>query len=160
MKRCNFATLSLNVDSQSIVLLWFHIICFCRLEDRASQSANSLGSNGALNADLLELNRRSSYSTFQHNESEMLHIQRSDFAYPLWKKPSVHREVEGREENSTEIWYGVHPGHTAADWGKATEECKKNKRLFAHRNNTSANLKTIPEDNKAENAKSGRRTIV
>ncbi|KAI3466232.1 hypothetical protein Pfo_022895 [Paulownia fortunei] len=133
---------------------------FCRLEDRAPQSANGLFSSGALNAELLELNQRSSYSTFQHNESEIHHRRRNNFAYSQWKKPSVHREVERREVDSKELSYGIfRPGHTAEDWGKATEECKKSKRLFAHRNNTSANLKTLPEEDIAEKAKSGSRKI-
>ncbi|KAK6132910.1 hypothetical protein DH2020_033346 [Rehmannia glutinosa] len=128
---------------------------FCRLEDRAPQSANGRFPSGARNADILELNQRSSYGTFQHNESEMYHRQRNNFTYSQWKTPYVHREVKRREEDSMEIRYGL----TAEDWGKATEECKMSKRLYAHRSNTSVNLKTLPEEDIAEKTKPGSRKI-
>ncbi|KAK6154416.1 hypothetical protein DH2020_008664 [Rehmannia glutinosa] len=128
---------------------------FCRLEDRAPQSANGRFPSGARNVDILELNQRSSYGTFQHNESEMYHRQRNNFTYSQWKTPYVHREVKRREEDSMEIRYGL----TAEDWGKATEECKMSKRLYAHRSNTSVNLKTLPEEDIAEKTKPGSRKI-
>ncbi|KAH6835517.1 polymerase gamma 1 [Perilla frutescens var. hirtella] len=138
---------------------------FCRLEDKAL-SAHSVVSNGAINADVLELNQKSSYSTFQQNESKMLYRGRSDFTYS-WKKPSRYKEAEVIEEDGQGIFSGIldtrHTanswGHTAEDWGKATEECRKKKSLFACGNNTSANLKTIPEEDTLETAKYRRKTI-
>lgn len=124
---------------------------FFRVEDRAPKSAKSLISSGALNSNLSQLNHKSSYSTFQQNEGG------SDFGFK-WKQPSFRREVEARGEDSKEILYGIF-GHTAEDWGRATEECKRNKKQFAHRNNMSANLQTISEDT-ADHAKSGRTKIV
>ncbi|KAK4420752.1 DNA polymerase I A, chloroplastic/mitochondrial [Sesamum alatum] len=133
----------------------------CRLEDRAAaQSANGLLSDRALSYDLHELNQRSSYSTFQHDESQMLYRRRNNFASSQWEKPLVYRKVERRVEDNREVSYGLHPlGHTAEAWGRATEECKQNKKLFAYRNNASANLKTLTEEDVAGEAKSGRRNI-
>ncbi|KAK4383406.1 DNA polymerase I A, chloroplastic/mitochondrial [Sesamum angolense] len=132
----------------------------CRLEDRAAQSANGLLSDRILSSDSLELNQRSSYSTYQHNESQMLYRRRNNFASSQWEKPLVYRKVERRAEDNREVSYGLHPpGHTAEAWGRATEECKQNKKLFAYRNNASANLKTLTEEDVAGKAKSGRRNI-
>ncbi|KAL0320784.1 UNVERIFIED_CONTAM: DNA polymerase I A, chloroplastic/mitochondrial [Sesamum radiatum] len=132
----------------------------CRLEDRAAQSANGLLSDRILSSDSLELNQRSSYSTYQHNESQMLYKQRNNFASSQWEKPLVYRRVERRVEDNREVSYGLPPpGHTAQAWSRATEECKQNKKLFAYRNNASANLKTLTEEDVAGKAKSGRRNI-
>ncbi|XP_042037339.1 DNA polymerase I B, chloroplastic/mitochondrial-like [Salvia splendens] len=127
---------------------------FCRLEDKASQSAQRGIPNGAISADVLELNQKSSYSTFQHNDNQMHYRDRSDFAY-RWKNSSLYREAEAIEEDGQGILEVLNTaqaandwGHTIEDWGKATEECRKNKRLFAHGNNTSAKLKTNTGDNR------------
>ncbi|KAK4420945.1 Pentatricopeptide repeat-containing protein [Sesamum alatum] len=131
-----------------------------RLEDRAAQSANGLLSYRALSSDLLELNQRSSYSTLQHSESQMLYRQRNDFASSQVEKPLVYSKVERREDDNREVSYALHPpGHAAEEWGRSTEECKPSKRLFAYRNNVSTNLKTLTEEDVAEKAKSGRRNI-
>ncbi|PIN15369.1 DNA-directed DNA polymerase [Handroanthus impetiginosus] len=129
----------------------------CRLEDRTSQNANGTVSNGANNADLFALTRRSNYHTFQRSESEIHHRRRNDFAYSQFKRPSFERDLERIEEDNQEVGYGIfHLGHTAADWGKATEECKRSKILFS---STSANLKTLSEEDIAEETKAGRRKI-
>lgn len=142
--------LCLNIDSD---------ITFCRLEDKASQSSQRGIPNGAISADVLELNQKSSYSTFQHNDNQMHYQDRSDFAY-RWKNSSLYRGAEAIEEDGQGILEVLNTaqaandwGHTIEDWGKATEECRKNKRLFAHGNNTSAKLKTNAGDNR-------RKTIV
>ncbi|KAL0406914.1 UNVERIFIED_CONTAM: DNA polymerase I A, chloroplastic/mitochondrial [Sesamum latifolium] len=123
------------------------------LEDRASQSANGLLSDRILSSDSLDLNQRSSYSTYQHNESQILYKRRNNFASSQWEKPLVYRKVERRVEDNREVSYGLHPpGHTAEAWGRATEECKQNKKLFAYRNNASANLKTLTEEDVAGKA--------
>ncbi|KAL3636784.1 hypothetical protein CASFOL_019083 [Castilleja foliolosa] len=56
-----------------------------------------------------------------------------------------------------EVWDGeFHPLHTAEEWGKATEQCKTNKRLFALRaTNVSANLKTLREEDIDERVEPG-----
>ncbi|KAL2247607.1 UNVERIFIED_CONTAM: DNA polymerase I A, chloroplastic/mitochondrial [Sesamum indicum] len=132
----------------------------CRLEDRAPQSANGLLSDRILSSDSIELNQRSSYSTYQHNESQMLYRQRNNYASSQWEKPLVYRRVDRRVEDNREVSYGLYPpGHTAEAWGRATEECRQNKELFAYRNNASANLKTLTEEDVAGKAKSGRRNI-
>lgn len=124
---------------------------FSRLDGREPKSANSLLSNRTLNVDLLELQRRPSYSTFPCDESER---QRNTFMYPPLNKPSVHGELNHG------IWVsGIPAGHTAADWGKATEECKMKKRVFAISNNQSANLEILHEENIADKAKSGRSNV-
>ncbi|XP_047970540.1 DNA polymerase I B, chloroplastic/mitochondrial-like [Salvia hispanica] len=127
---------------------------FCRLEDKASQSSQRGIPNGAISADVLELNQKSSYSTFQHNDNQMHYQDRSDFAY-RWKNSSLYRGAEAIEEDGQGILEVLNTaqaandwGHTIEDWGKATEECRKNKRLFAHGNNTSAKLKTNAGDNR------------
>lgn len=115
---------------------------------------------------MLELNQKSSYGTFQHNESEMVYRGKRDFQYQ-WKKPSLYREAEAIEEDGQGILSGIldarHSakdwGHTVEEWGKATEECRKNKKLSAHGNITSANLRTVPEDDTFETAKFRRKTI-
>ncbi|KAI3456951.1 hypothetical protein Pfo_013614 [Paulownia fortunei] len=130
-----------------------------RLEDREFQSANGHYSNGALNVDLLVLKHRTSYSTFQHDENEMRYPRRNTLPYPPLKKPSVQKE-ERREGDNKDVRNGIfQSGHTAEDWGKATEKCEKNKRLFAHRNSISANLKTLSEEDIAEKSNFGRRNI-
>lgn len=132
----------------------------CRLEDKAARSAHRGISNGAINADVLELNQKSSYSTFQHSENEMHDRGRNDFAYK-WKKPTYYREAETVEEVDQEVLSGVlNTGHTVQDWGRATEECRKEKIRFAHGHNTSAELKTIQEEDSLETAKYRRKTIV
>ncbi|XP_073280180.1 DNA polymerase I A, chloroplastic/mitochondrial-like [Primulina huaijiensis] len=124
---------------------------FSRLDGREPQSANSLLSNGTLNVDLLELKHRPSYSTFPCDESER---RRNTFKFPPLNKPSVHGELNHG------IWDGgISAGHTAADWGKATEECKMKKRVFAISNNQSANLEILCQENIADKAKSGRSNI-
>ncbi|KAL1567030.1 DNA-directed DNA polymerase [Salvia divinorum] len=135
---------------------------FCRLEDKASQNAQRGIPNGAISADVLELNQKSSYSTFQHNDNQIRYRERSDFAY-RWKSSSLYREAEAIEEDGQEILTEVLNtaqtandwGHTIEDWGRATEECRKNKRLFAHGNNTSARLKTNTGDNRRESIYEG-----
>ncbi|KAL0404503.1 UNVERIFIED_CONTAM: Pentatricopeptide repeat-containing protein [Sesamum radiatum] len=130
------------------------------LEDRAAQSANGLLSERTLSSDLLQLNQKSSYSTFQNNESQMLYRPRNNFGSSQWEQPLVYRKVERREEDNREVLYALHPpGHSAENWGRATEECKQDKRLFARRNNESADVKTIIEEDVAEKAKSGIRNI-
>ncbi|EYU33627.1 hypothetical protein MIMGU_mgv1a014616mg [Erythranthe guttata] len=132
---------------------------FCRLEDRAPQSANV--ANGAINSDLLALNQRSRYSTFQNNERELHNRQRNNFAFPQLEKPSVHREAERREDANEASLYGIFgPGQTVEDWGKATEEYKRNKRLFTHGNSTSANLRTVQDEAIAEKVNSNGKKIV
>ncbi|KAL7103475.1 hypothetical protein ACP275_08G181800 [Erythranthe tilingii] len=131
---------------------------FCRLEDRAPQSANV--ANGALNSDLLALNQRSRYSTFQNNERELHNRQRNNFAFPQLEKPSGHREAERREDANEASLYGIFgPGQTVEDWGKATEEYKRNKRLFTHGNSTSANLRTVQDEAIAEKVNSNGKKI-
>lgn len=143
----------MNVDSDKNLL-------FCRLEDKASRSAHRGISNGAINADVLELNQKSSYSTFQHSESEVLYRGRKDFAYK-WKKPTYYREAEVVDEVDQEVFSGVlNAGHTVQDWGRAAEECRKKKKLFAHGYNTSAELKTIQDEDSLETDKYRRKTIV
>ncbi|KAL0301383.1 UNVERIFIED_CONTAM: Pentatricopeptide repeat-containing protein [Sesamum radiatum] len=132
----------------------------CCLEDRTAQSPNGFLSDRTLSSHLLQLNPRSSYRTFQNNESQMLHRPRNNFASSQSEQPLVYRKVERREEDNREVSHGLHPpGHSAEDWGRAIEECKQNKGLFAHRSNASANVKTITEEDVAEKAKSGIRNI-
>ncbi|KAK4394776.1 Pentatricopeptide repeat-containing protein [Sesamum angolense] len=142
----------------------FRVSAFCppyfRLEDRTAQSANGFLSDRTLSSHLLQLNPRSSYRTFQHNESQMLYRPRNNFASSQSEQPLVYRKVERRQEDNREVSHGLHPpGHSAEDWGRAIKECKQNKGLFAHRSNASANVKTITEEDVAEKAKSGIRTI-
>ncbi|XP_020547802.1 pentatricopeptide repeat-containing protein At1g06270 isoform X2 [Sesamum indicum] len=90
----------------------------------------------------------------------MLYRPRNNFASSQWEQPLVYRKVKRREEDNREVSYGLHPpGHSAEDWGRATKECKQNKRLFARRNNESTDVKTITEEDVAEKAKSGIRNI-
>ncbi|KAL6538392.1 hypothetical protein OROGR_012380 [Orobanche gracilis] len=125
---------------------------FCRLEDRAAQRSNGR------NAGLLELNQRKSYTTYQPNESDMYNGRKNNFAYSQRERPSVYREVERREEDTMEVWNGCFlPLHTAEDWGKATEECKKTKKLYANRTNMSANLNTLSKEDTLEIFKHGSR---
>ncbi|GFP98123.1 DNA polymerase i b chloroplastic/mitochondrial [Phtheirospermum japonicum] len=123
----------------------------CRLEDRAGNSANNI------NADLPKLNQRKNYNTFQNYDREIYYNRtRSNLAYPQLKPPYIHRQVE-EEEVTMEVWDGeFSPLHTAEDWGKATEECKTNKKLYAHRaTNVSVNLKMLPEEDIAERVEPG-----
>lgn len=92
----------------------------------------------------------------QHDESQ-IHYQRK-YAYPAphSKMPYVHREGKSREEVNGEVCGSIVTlGHTAAAWGKAAEECKKNKALFAHKENIAVNLRTLPEEDTAKGAKLG-----
>ncbi|PIN12213.1 DNA-directed DNA polymerase [Handroanthus impetiginosus] len=131
---------------------------FCRSENGELKSANGLFSNGALRIDLLELKCRLSYSTFQHDENEMPYPTRTNAPYPPREKPSVQREVGRRAEYDKDVWNGIfQSAHTAEYWGKATEQCGKNKKLFAHSNRISANLKILPEEDIAEKSYSGGR---
>ncbi|KAL3639950.1 hypothetical protein CASFOL_014918 [Castilleja foliolosa] len=56
-----------------------------------------------------------------------------------------------------EVWDGQFCAlHTAEDWGKATEECKTSKKLYAHRaTNVPVNLRTLPEEDIAERVETG-----
>ncbi|CAA3033489.1 DNA polymerase I B, chloroplastic mitochondrial-like [Olea europaea subsp. europaea] len=127
-----------------------------RLEDFKLESASGSLSTGTLNVDSHQLKRRSNYSTMQHDESQ-IHYQRK-YAYPAphSKMPYVHREGKSREEVNGEVCGSIVTlGHTAAAWGKAAEECKKNKALFAHKENIAGNLRTLPEEDTAKGAKLG-----
>ncbi|KAL8505596.1 hypothetical protein ACS0TY_016731 [Phlomoides rotata] len=119
---------------------WFGRSCYSfssstRVFFRAPKSANSLVSSGAFSANLSRLNQKSSHRTFQQNEGG------SDFRYEV--------------EDSKDILSGIF-GHTAEYWGKVTEECKRSKKQHHIRNNISANLQTIPVEDRTDHAKSGR----
>ncbi|KAL2496152.1 DNA polymerase I B [Forsythia ovata] len=132
-----------------------------RLEDCKPHSANGSFSNGAVNVNPLELKLRSSYSTMQYDESQQHYPRRYNFPSPQSKKSFVHhREAGRRKEDNEEVWAGnIGPGHTTEDWGKATEEYKKNKKQFAIRNNTTVNLDTLPKEDIAKTAKFGGTNI-
>ncbi|KAG8386145.1 hypothetical protein BUALT_Bualt03G0118600 [Buddleja alternifolia] len=133
---------------------------FCRKEDRELQSANGRSAIGAHNVNILELKNRSSYSTFQCDESEIHYPRRNTVRYPEGNNPSFRTEVERRVGNNKDVWYRTsRPRHTTEDLGEATEKCDKSKRLFAHRNRISANLKTLPEEDIAEESNVVRRSI-
>lgn len=127
----------------------------CRTDDFKLESANGFLSTGSLNVDSHQLIQRSSYSTVQHDESQLHYQRRYTYPSPHSKMPFVHREGKSTEEVNGEVW-GSHVtlGHTAEAWGKAAEECKMNKALFAHKEKIAVNLRTLPE-NTAEGAKLG-----
>lgn len=130
---------------------------FCRLEDRAPQSANV--SSGALNSDLVELNQRSRYNTFQYNERALYYNRRNNFACSQQEKPYARGEVERTEIN--QALYGIYGARRSVEaWGKAAEECRRNRSLYAHRSTASANLKTLPEEDIAQKSNSRGEKIV
>ncbi|CAA3006716.1 DNA polymerase I B, chloroplastic mitochondrial-like [Olea europaea subsp. europaea] len=123
-----------------------------RTDDFKLESANGFLSTSV---DSHQLIQRSSYSTVQHDESQLHYQRRYTYPSPHSKMPFVHREGKSTEEVNGEVW-GSHVtlGHTAEAWGKAAEECKMNKALFAHKEKIAVNLRTLPE-NTAEGAKLG-----
>ncbi|CAI9773443.1 unnamed protein product [Fraxinus pennsylvanica] len=127
-----------------------------RLEAFKLETASGSLSTGTLNVDSHQLKRRSSYSTMQHDESQIHYQRKYTYPSPHSKMPSVHRGGKRREDVNGEVCGSIVTlGHTAEAWGKAAEECKKNKALFAHKENIAVNLKTLPEEDTAKGAKLG-----
>lgn len=116
------------------------------MEARTPKYAKSLVSSGAANADFSRLNQISSNRMFQQNESGSYQF----------KQPPFRREMEGRGGDSNEIVYG-----TVEEWGRATENFRRNKIQFSLRSNMSADPQTISEEEDAAYyAKPGKTNIV
>ncbi|KAL2473007.1 DNA polymerase I A [Forsythia ovata] len=118
-----------------------------RPEDFKLESANGSLSTGTLNLDSHQLKQRSNYSTIQHDESQMHYQQRYTHISPQSKQPFAYGGDKRREGGNGEVCASIITrGHTAEAWGKAAEECKRNKAVFAHTGNISVSLRTIPEE--------------